>query len=452
MLEKLLSSELINKAFEQLSFVLNQLNINISELNNIKIIALTLIISALIIFVLLIIIVIFCNIVNLFRRPSSRSVSSDKSSNYDPDSVFSEEEQQELELELQKELDLALAQRAELEQKKEQEQLNLLMQNQEKEENARKKEQEEKDYQRLNSFKNKIDSEISFDWKKQQTPTETSNINSNIDASILSYKQEVSKLYSLIGLLINMFGRGVDDLKIAQTLNYKTQGLSDENDILKLISAVKYFVSLCQSDKFYKLENYQKLPDVEQALYHLINNDVSLALVLLENLMDKSIDKTNNASENKRQQIFSQVSDYACCLGTLAENSDLMLATSVYEMAIELNSNNATAWSRLGDVYRQANSESKAIWAYQNAYSFADSEINASELANASQNMSNYLYAQGNTLQATKMHNIAKQYYDSLNINSSFTEQEIDALKIIENNQQQNIPELIANLLQNQRY
>ncbi len=450
-MEKLLSSEFVNKAFEQFSFALNRLNINISELDNIKITALALIISALIIFLLLIVVVIFCNIINLFRKTSSRQ--SNKSSSYESDSVFSEEEQQELELELQKELDLALAQRAELEQKKEQEQQNLLLQNQEKEENARKKKQEEEnDYQRLNSFKNKIDSEISFDWKKQQTPNEAANTIDNIDASNLSYKQEVSKLYSLIGLLINMFGRGVDDLKIAQTLNYKTQGLSDENDILKLISAVKYFISLCQSDKFYKLENYQELPDVEQALYHLINNDVSLALVLLENLMDKSIDKSNNASENKRQQIFSQVSDYACCLGTLAENSDLMLATSVYEMAIELNSSNATAWSRLGDVYRQANSESKAIWAYQNAYSFADSEINASELANASQNMSNYLYAQGNTLQATKMHNIAKQYYDSLNINNSFTEQEIDALKIIESNQQQNIPELIANLLQNQHY
>lgn len=452
MLEKILSSKFVSKAFEQFSAVLNYLNINISELNNIKLIALALIISALIIFVILIVVVIFCNIINLFvKHPNTKSAT--HSSGYSTDSVFSEEEQQELELELQKELDLALAQRAELEQKKEQEQMDLLLRNQEKEENTRKKkkDEEQENLLKLNSFKNKKDVTIGFDWQKQKMPPELLNADGNFDNSMLSYKQEASNLYNLIGLLINMFGRGIDGLKIAQTLNYKTQGMSDENDILKLISAVKYFIELCQSGKFYKLENYQDLPDVEQALYHLANNDVSLALVLLENLMDKSIDKSNNASENKRQQIFSQVSDYACCLGTLAENSDIMLATSVYEMAIELNSNNATAWSRLGDVYRRTNSESRAIWAYQNAYSFADSEINATELANASQNMSNYLYAQGNTLQATKMHNIAKQYYDSLGMNNRFSQQEINALEIIESNQKQTLPELIEKLLQNYR-
>lgn len=454
MIEQLLSSDFVSKIFKSFADVFSYLHINISELNNIKLIALSLIISALIIFLMLIVIVILHNIICLFRRnPASVQKNSAASSGYNEDSVFSEEEQQELELELQKELDLALAQRAELEKQKEQEQeqQEISKRNKEKDENIRKQQEieEKENKEQESSFvaKHKRNIDIDLDWQKQKIPA-ASSVKTEIDTSMLSYKQDVSKLHDLLGLLVDMFGRGIDDIKIAQTLNYKTQGLSDENDILKLISAVKSFITLCQSDKFYRMDNYDELPDVGQALYHLANNDVTLALVLLENLMDKSVDKAAAATENKKQQIFTEVSDYACCLGTLAEINDIMLATSVYEMAIELNSSNATAWSRLGDIYRSTNSESKAIWAYQNAYSFADSEINPAELANASQNLSNYLYTQGNTLQATKMHNIAKQYYDSLGINNRFSKQEIDALAIIESNHQQILPDLIDKLLQ----
>jgi hypothetical protein len=57
-----------------------------------------------------------------------------------------------------------------------------------------------------------------------------------------------------------MIGRDIDDIKIAQTLNYKTQGLDNENNILKLIDAVKCYISLCQSDKLSKVKNYNELP------------------------------------------------------------------------------------------------------------------------------------------------------------------------------------------------
>ncbi len=448
MLEQILSFKFVAKAFTILSAVLNYMHINISELNHVKLLALVLIISALIIFIFLIIIVVLNNLTRLFGR--NHIVSSGGSSTFYPDSPFSAEEQEELELELQKELELALSQREELEQKKRYEQKSIEKSNRKQKNEYIDKTGSKEDTPPSQNIPSKhLPVDIDFDWQKQKNLSGNTQI--KIDSSMLSYTQQSSKLSSLTGLIVDMLGRDIDELKIAQTLNYKTKGLSNENDILKLIDAVKYFIKLCQTDKFSQLDNSTELPTEKQALYHLANNDPTPALALLENLMDKTIDKATNATESKKKQILSEVSEHACCLGALAESNNLMLATSIYEMAVELNSNNATAWSRLGDVYRIANSESKAIWAYQNAYSFADAEINPAELANASQSMSGYLYNQGNNLQAAKMHNIAKQYYDSLAINKSFSNKEIEAIEIIENNRQQNIPTTINKLLQHSR-
>lgn len=447
MLEQFLSSEFVTKLNTSFSEVYDYLFTYISGINNVKLTALILIISALSIFVFLIIVVIIRNIVNLFSPRQSKFSSASVSSTYDDDSPFNEEERQELELELQKELDLALAQRAEMEQKKEREQkssINLTAKETKKDispSEDKTKQIEESDKTRYSQ--NRKNFQIDLDWQKQKVTPDP--IKKQIEPSMLSYQQLHVELNQLLGLLVDMLGRGIDDLKIAQTLNYKTQGLEGEDHILKIIDAVKQFISLCQNGKF--TTDDENLPSIHKALYHLANNDVSLALILLEDLMDKSVDKTTGLSEAKRQQSFIEISNYACCLGTLAETNDFMLATSVYEMAIELNSANATAWCRLGDVYRKTNSESRAIWAYQNAYSFADSEINAAELAAASKHLSDYLYAQGNTLQAAKMHNIAKQYYDSLGINNRFNQQELEAIHIIENNHQKNLPETITKLL-----
>ncbi len=417
-----------------------------SGINNVKMVALLLIFSALVIFVVLIFVVILRNIVGFFSRNTPKE-SSDKvamSGSYD-DSLFSEDEQLELEREMQKELELALAQRAEMENRMEQEQIDIrekvILRQQEK----KRLEAQDEEERIRDRARQKID--IGLDWQKQMPVAVEDKV--AVDESMLSYAQGASSLNQLNGLLIDMIGRGIDDLKIAQTLNYKTQGMESAGDILKLIDAIRYFIRLCQEGAFSKSANGKQLPDTRQSLYHLANNDATLALALLEDMMDKMVDKATLAGDDKKQKIFTEVSTQACCFGTLAEGNDVMMATSVYEMAIELNPNNPTAWSRLGDVYRKAGNSSKAIWAYENAYSFADEELNAADLANASAHMSEYLYAQGNSLQAAKMHNTAKQYYDSLGINNRFTKKEIDAINIIESNYLQNLPEVIEGLLQN---
>lgn len=450
MLEKFLSSKFANNLVSLLEELPNPLHVDITEINDIKLIALFLIFLGMLIFILLIFFVVVRDIFSFFKRKNvfggkgasgsgGRETDSDEDSDEDEDDLFDAQEKRELELELQKELDLALAQKAELENKKKLEKEEKIREKKEKE--IKKKKETKK-----TAKKDKVI--IDFDWKKQKDFSSKDKI---IDSSMLVYKRTSTELHQLCGLLLDMLGRGVDDLKIFQTLNYKSQGLANEGDILKFVDAVKTFVRLCKEGKFDDLISGGNVPDCGQALFHLANNDISLVLVLLEKLMDNEIDKISKTGDLKQRKILMDISNYACCMGALAEKDDLMLATNVYETAIELNSSNVTAWNRLADVYRITDSESRAIWAYQKAYSLADLDIIGSDTANACKYLSGYLYAQGNSLQSVKMYNVAKQYYDSLGMNNTFSAQEIDAINIITANLKNNMSETISRLLQKSR-
>ena len=169
---------------------------------------------------------------------------------------------------------------------------------------------------------------------------------------------------------------------------------------------------------------------------------------MIEALMDANIDKASAiGNENKRDAIYQEVSRQAVVFGNLAAINDVMLATSSFELAIELQPRNVSAWSRLGDMYARTDSVSKAIWAYQNVLNMADGEINAREVANASKNFSQYLYAQGNSLQAAKLYNSSKQYYDALGINRRLDKQEIEIIEIIESHHQDELQSTVLKLL-----
>ena len=98
-------------------------------------------------------------------------------------------------------------------------------------------------------------------------------------------------------------------------------------------------------------------------------------------------------------------------------------------------------------MYAKAETSNRAVWAYQNVLNMADGDINPREVANASKNMSQHMYAQGNSLQAAKLYNNSKQFYDSLGINRRLDKQEIEIVEIIETNHQDEIRLTIQNLL-----
>lgn len=445
----------ISNKFDMLSSFLNSY---LSGVDNLRMASIILMILALVMFLFLIIIIYIKSIILFLRNSEQDEKDSENDDVFDEDDALElsriieeQERERELEKELQKELDMARAERAfrENEQKtiKEQEkELEKKKEEKNKQEKLEALTKEKKTEQKRFSKKQK---EIDFDWKKGKAQElEQSSTNIQLKPDVLSYHQSNQSLSELTGLIIDMIGRGVDDLKIAQTILYRNHYMSSEEDVLQLLDAIKEFVEMCRNREFLPIQKDSNLPNDETALYHLAEGDPSLALALLETVMDANIDKAVTAgTEEKKLALYQQTSSHAIIFGNLAAINDVHLATSSFELAIELEPHNVSAWSRVADMYAKADSSSKAIWAYQNVLNIADGEINAREVANASKNLSQHLYAQGNSLQAAKLYNSSKQYYDSLGINRRLDKQEIEIIEIIEANHKNEIHKTIQVLL-----
>lgn len=458
LLNTLSSSEFVASLSAQFDVLANLVDSYLAGIDNLRMVSFILMILALLLFLFLIIIIYVKTIMAFWRNGNEKKgfLNETEDEEENDDDIFDEEDQlrlnqiiddqekeRELEKELQKELEMARAERDSAETREKKKDADKI-----RETEVQKKLAEEKELQEQKKFTEKEFS-IDLDWKKGKLKElDALAQNVEIKPDILSYHQSNRQLNELIGLIIDMLGRGVDDLKIAQTIMFRNQYMSSEEDVLQLIDAIKDFIGLCKNQEFSRLENYSSLPKEEDALYHLAEGDPSLALAMLEALMDFGISRAGSLSADAKKDIlYQEISRHASVFGNLAAVNDVMLATGAFELSIELAPNNMSAWSRLADMYSKAQSTSKAIWAYQNVLNSADGELNAREVANASKNMSQHLYAQGNSLQAAKLYNSSKQYYDSLGINRRLDKQEIEIVEIIESHHQDELQSTILRIL-----
>lgn len=429
----------------------------LSGANNLRIASIILMLLAFILFLFLVIIIYVKSIVSFLKSDNKNTEKDDGA----VDDIFNEEDaerlnrimseedrERELEKELQKELELARAEKEMFEQREMQEKQRKDAVHREEKANTRECEKETKEKEQAEEKESEPKGiVVDLDWKKgklrdleQNAPT--------LSNEFLSYHQSTKDLSELLGLIIDMIGRGVDDLKIAQTVMFRNQGKNSEDDILQIIDSIKDFIVLCINQNFDRLPNASQLPREEDALFHLAQGDPTLALAMLEALMDFNIDRSSMAGiDVKKDEIFKEISAQSCVFGSLAAINDIHLATGAFELAIELNPNNVNAWCRLGDMYAKADSNNKAVWAYQNVLTLADEEIYARQVANANKMMSQHLYAQGNSLQAAKLYNSSKQYYDSLGINRRLDKQEVEIIEIIEAHQKEELQATIQKIL-----
>lgn len=429
----------------------------LSGANNLRIASIILMLLAFILFLFLVIIIYVKSIVSFLKSDNKNTEKDDGA----VDDIFNEEDaerlnrimseedrERELEKELQKELELARAEKEMFEQREMQEKQRKDAVRREEKANTREREKETKEKEQAEEKESEPKGiVVDLDWKKgklrdleQNAPT--------LSNEFLSYHQSTKDFSELLGLIIDMIGRGVDDLKIAQTLMFRNQGKNSEDDILQIIDSIKDFIALCINQNFDRLPNASQLPREEDALFHLAQGDPTLALAMLEALMDFNIDRSSMAGiDVKKDEIFKEISAQSCVFGSLAAINDIHLATGAFELAIELNPNNVNAWCRLGDMYAKADSNNKAVWAYQNVLTLADEEIYARQVANANKMMSQHLYAQGNSLQAAKLYNSSKQYYDSLGINRRLDKQEVEIIEIIEAHQKEELQATIQKIL-----
>ena len=429
----------------------------ISGMSNVRLVSYLLMLLAFIVFLFLVIVIYVKSIIAFlkFDNPKNKKNLPAEDNDDDDDDLLLDtndnqddflvkqrelSQQQENELELLRQRHI-LDQQNEL-QRQQQRQAELLRQQKEAEEQKRSEEKE-----KTKKF------DIDLDWEKGKTIEDKFENVVNINQENLTYKQSYKTLPELVGLIINMIARNVDDLKIAQTIMFRNQGKSSEDEILQTIAEIKNLLALTVNKKFDPLREKFQLPDNQTTLYHLIEGDTSYALASLEALMDTQIENASALSNGeKKDLIFKETANMACTFGTIAALNDTRLAIGAFELAIELSPQNANAWNRVGDMYKKAGSNTQAIKAYQNVLSLADENINAAQVANAHKMLSQFYYEQGNNLQAAKLYNDSKLYYDSLGINRNLDRQELEIINIIE--QKQNIDETVQTLLnaQNMQY
>lgn len=274
---------------------------------------------------------------------------------------------------------------------------------------------------------------IELDWKKNRKPQNTANR----PLTPMNLKKSIR---DLICMIVNMLGRNIDELKIAQTLMFRSQDDWSEESVIQLVSAVKEFLTLCNQGAFDNVRRLHDLPSDEDCILRLLAGDTTYAMALLEALMD---DKINQAVTKKsvsgRNAVFQQASVYACHFGTLAEVNDDALATASFELAVEMNPDNPLAWSRCADIYKKTGQDDKAGRAYRNALKLAEQRQDKQREANACKFLSQYLYAHGESTQAAELYLQSKNYYDSIGINRPLDRKELEIIAQIDNADTSNI-------------
>lgn len=427
----------------------------LSGAGNVRMASTILLLLAFVMFLFLIIVLYVKSIIAFLKTETASSSKHQAKEDYDDldndddDSIYNE---RELEKELERELERDLEQSRLEKESHELQQRQLIDQQREleRQEQRRKESEEEKkkEKQRVQSNSAKKSFQVDLDWQKGKISELEQSAQAILSEETLSYQQSSRALPELLGLIIDMLGRGVDDLKIAQTIMYRNQGHSSEDEIMQTISAVKDFIALAVNGKFASVRRGKQLPDEATALYHLAEGDTTYSLAMLEALMDSNIERTTTMTSGpKRDEVFIETSNQACTFGTLSAISDVHLATGAFELAIELAPKNVNAWTRAGDMYAKAGSHNQAMKAYQNVLDMADEEINIAQIANANKMLSQYYYEQGNNLKAAKLYNSSKQYYDTLGINRRLDRQELEIIEIIESRQRDELGDTINKIL-----
>ena len=251
----------------------------------------------------------------------------------------------------------------------------------------------------------------------------------------------------LIGLIINLLGRGVSVAKINQSLYYHYKNVYNTHDIVHCVQSVCNFIGLCNAGKLDYLPQRQILPENDAALYAWANGDNSLALILLQSFLNQLTEQAQEENGIIKDMTYALASNCSCIMGDIAKFKDMGLARNSFELATELSPKNVTAWSRLGDVYTEEGATEKAMIAYQNVVDIADKYLYAAELAHAKQQLAEYYKKQEVFNKAEVFKNESDAYYNDAGIYRDLTEKEILAYNTIYADRAQNLRRYIYDLL-----
>ncbi len=288
--------------------------------------------------------------------------------------------------------------------------------------------------------------EQALDWSPVLSKTE--KLTAMPTDEVMQYRLKPHNLKSLLGLIIDLLSREVEDAKLAQVIMHKNQHLSSEDDVIYTIYAIKMFVKMAKSGMFKKIDTNKILPNEVVAVFNLAHGDCSLVLILLDAFIDDALNKLKRIDDEKdKQKRCYEIANVCICFGTFALFTDASLASGAFELAIELNPQNALAWGRLGDAYRKMQNMDKAVWAYMNVLNLGDERVYTQQKANAEKMLSSYYRENGKKEQASKMVVNSEVFYDKCGINMPLSERECRIIYIIETNEKDNMGAIVEKLL-----
>ena len=425
---------------EYLSNVLNHIEVIVFDTNRyindhlgIKFVSIVLMLFAVLLFFITLL---FVSLRAIFSPTNSKK----KKSRCDSDenmSVFFDEEETDFDDE-QNEMQYAVEQLEKAETEKEYTEKDnrrkKLMRDRELEEEADKKE-------------NKKNPEIELDWEKGKIK-EIESANLATQVPNLEYKQSEKELYELVGLIVDMISRGVDEFKIAQTIVYRNKGKNTEDDVLQIIESIKEFIDMCNNNKFNIIKNRDKLPSEREALISWAKGDTSMVMILLQALIDEKINKSMAAGiGQKREVLFKEASYLAFHFGAISYMEDSKLAINALELSIELDPKNTGAWNKVADAYFNTEDPQKAVWAYRNVLKVAKASVDDRYMANASRMLSKAYLEDEEYEKAEELFNISKEYYDRIGINKRLDKKEIEIIGLIEAKQYNEVGNVVSKVL-----
>lgn len=423
--------------------------------DNLRIVSIILLLLAFILFLFLIVILYIKSLLS-FIKESEATLSSQ--GGFARRSVEDQELEKELEKELERDLENTKNERAFLreQQKKEKDAFynaQKEIERQKEEEKKKQKEEEERFKAKTIPFPKPVSvpnfrgnaSLYEFDWRtgKQGELDE-------IAAGLVPFERVQPKpIIDMLGLIINMLGRNIDVGKIAQTIKSRCGSGASEEEIIQTIDSIQNFISLANNGRFLNLPDKDNLPTPEMALIALSKGETAPTLSLMESLINYLVDKAAETNmPQKRDIIFLEASNYACIFGSIANTEDdPALATSAFELALELSPKNANAWSRAADCYAKSKTDSKAVVAYQNVLAYGNENLYPHQIANANQKLAEYYETQGDKQKAATLYGLSNAYYRTIGINTSLTNKELDIISIIESKQEENMPDTVGRLL-----
>jgi tetratricopeptide (TPR) repeat protein len=278
-----------------------------------------------------------------------------------------------------------------------------------------------------------------FDWKAVDWQS------GKFDVFNLLQNKDISGMP--VCLIINLLGRGVSELKTAQSVFNYTHGILSEEDIIQAVAGVKNFVGLCNSKKFDDIPQRETFPTNDKALTDWANGDTDGCLDLMEALLNFKLTSLEEDNDDETQE-FAQalIANYACLMGNMAFENKKELAQNTFDLALELSPNNINALSRRADLYMADNQLEEAAEYYQKVLQIADKTLYESQIANANNKLSAFYQMRGNGTLADKLRDEGKYYYKNSGINAELTDREIIALNIIADGQFANLQASVAKL------